>query len=516
MISKIIDRVEKTPMTFGHWLAGVTGVLFIRFLLEILSSPPAYVEAYSADRLVHHYLGFVAIAVAFALCGMIFSPRRPVFLGKFIVWGIAITWLPPIFDWITTGGAGSDIEYILTTPDQLPLYYISFFGPLEKAGITLGMRLEILIVLLALSVYVYHQTKSAIKAVFTAWVGYTITFCFFALPSLCLWTTFTLLPAFAIPLHMVDDFSAKFIALILSYIYFFIIFFMGILWFYLYNPQKCLAALKNSRIERVAHYALMAILGAVLAIQLAQLPLADLLLSLLSSSALFLMLYFAWMFSVGVNDMTDIVSDKISNPSRPLSSQILSESDMRSLNIFFLTGALLGGYMIGRYTFFAIMVFIAAYYIYSAPPLRLKRIPILASFLISIASLAAFMAGFFTFNPVDRIEQIPMPWILLILVTFTLASHIRDIKDYEGDLQTGLKTLPVIFGLQRGKIIIAALVAVSFLLVPIILQNHMLWMTSIPCSLMGYALVTRQRYAEWQVFILYFIYAAVSLWIYLN
>lgn len=45
----------------------------------------------------------------------------------------------------------------------------------------------------------------------------------------------------------------------------------------------------------------------------------------------------------------------------------------------------------------------------------------------------------------------------MLIVAFVLTTPFKDIKDYEGDSVDGIRTIPVIFGMERGKRIIGLL-----------------------------------------------------------
>ena len=57
----------------------------------------------------------------------------------------------------------------------------------------------------------------------------------------------------------------------------------------------------------------------------------------------------------------------------------------------------------------------------------------------------SLVAGINTFN------LMPGNISFLIFVVFTLASTIKDLKDYEGDKEEKIRTIPTLFGLETGK-----------------------------------------------------------------
>lgn len=215
--------------------------------------------------------------------------------------------------------------------------------------------------------------------------------------------------------------------------------------------------------------------------------------------------YSAWMFAVHTNDITDVKTDSVSNPSRPITSKKLDVIEMREISYIWLVLSLFGSFSVGYCTFFLNLVFTAAYYIYSVPPLRLKRVPILSSFLISIACLSTVLAGFFFLSISKVAITFPVMFAVGIVTIFTLAVNIRDLKDVAGDKTEGINTLPVLFE-KNGRKIVGILFSLAFLLVPIFLSFYALYLIAIPASIVGYILVMRDPYQEKYIFDLFFVF----------
>jgi 4-hydroxybenzoate polyprenyltransferase len=219
----------------------------------------------------------------------------------------------------------------------------------------------------------------------------------------------------------------------------------------------------------------------------------------------------AWLFAVGTNDLADTTIDAMTNTDRPLVTGSLSAGDIRSANIVFLIWAMIGGFILGYWTLFLIACFTAAYYVYSVPPLRLKRVPILASFLISLACLSAAMAGFFFVSSTKLVSDFPKELALIIIITFTLGANIKDVKDIEGDRADGVMTLPTVFGEKHGVALVGILLGFSFLVVPAVFRLWILLIPSAIAAIFGYWTVVVRPYREWRVFGIYFLYTAVVL-----
>lgn len=532
---KFISKLEGVPLTLQQWVAGIFGILFIRFLLEQLSSPLPPGLLIIETRL-HHCFSFLAIGLSLGACVMCFLPKKALGIGKLIMFGMIITWLPPIADLIHSWGRGSHIDYLTGTPKEMIRNYFLFFGPFEERGITFGIKLEIFIILCVIFYYIKYHTGSLWKACLCVWVAYSVTFFNFAFSSFVVWGNDIFLGKFSWDSNVKDELgylgewatlSARNFNFLMppfsfsavndvSFSMMYYVFLIGLAAFFFgcYDKKKLTAVLKNSRWERVLHYGLMIGLGMMLAMRLANGSYENNVFNFLYLCVLFLTFYFAWMFAVGVNDVEDVAIDKVSNPRRPFVAGQLSMEDMRATNFFFLMSTLIGGYLLGVPTFFFVLTFTFAYYIYSAPPLKLKRAPILAPFLISIACFSACMAGFLTLSPTRIIAEFPLKWALLLLAIFTLAANVKDIKDIAGDREAGILTLPVIFGEKRGRMLIGGLVAISFLLMPTILKNMILFNIAIFFALGSYFWITSEKYKEWVLFVGYYIYLGIVFYLF--
>jgi 4-hydroxybenzoate polyprenyltransferase len=218
---------------------------------------------------------------------------------------------------------------------------------------------------------------------------------------------------------------------------------------------------------------------------------------------------YAWLFAVGTNDLADTAIDAVANTERPLVTGDLTKEEIKPANIILLIWSLIGAFILGYWTLFLVACFTAAYYVYSVPPLRLKRAPILATLLISFACLAAVMAGFFFANPIKIISDFPRQLLLIIVIGFTLAANIKDIKDIAGDRADGIMTIPTVFGEKVGVRIVGVLLGFSFLVAPAAFRSTELLLPAIIAAVLGYWAVVARPYREWKIFAVYFLYVAV-------
>ncbi len=216
------------------------------------------------------------------------------------------------------------------------------------------------------------------------------------------------------------------------------------------------------------------------------------------------------MFAVCVNDSVDIEIDTVTNSDRPLIKNKLSSKGMEEASFIFITLSVVAGFLAGYTALFFSLTFTALYYIYSAFPTRFKIIPFFSSFIIGLCCLTAVMSGFYIISPIKSVSIFPIKIIFAVITIFFLWSHIRDMKDIEGDRLAGIPTVPVLFGPFWGPRIVAVFASIAFLLVPIFFEINFLFISAIPASLATYYFVTKIPYKEKPLFQTYFIFVLMS------
>ena len=437
-----------------------------------------------------------------------------------------ITWLPPIIDLVVSRGSGYRIAYIFATGSSLWGQFLTLGGSFALGGVTTGVKTELLIILAGIFFYVFTKTRSVGKAIGLVILSYVLIFILVSLPSILAVignasSPFTFLTAAFSSSRMMGNFIRPTVQISYGYalervfnlgmaqLYYLIDLALVAGWLIAYRPQAALMFWKNARLNRLAHFMFMICFGFFLAVIRQHVAPFLNWIDVVSFAGLLVSYVCAWFFAVGVNDEVDIAIDRVSNAGRPLVAGTLSVAEMRAGTFFFFVWALLGGYLGGYWTFFAVGVFLAAYYIYSAPPLRLKQIPLLATFLISIACLSAAMAGFFFASSDKYVLSFPISVLALIVIFFTLFINVKDVKDIEGDRAAGIPTIPVVVGERYGREAVGALLVIAFLAVPIVTGVAVLFWPSLVAAVLGYAFVVKKPYKEWRLFAVYFVYAAV-------
>ena len=212
-------------------------------------------------------------------------------------------------------------------------------------------------------------------------------------------------------------------------------------------------------------------------------------------------LVYAAVFAIVTNNFEDLEADKITNTSRPLVKKTINERSYLKTGIISQCIALIISILAGWFVFFGILGISLGYYMYSCKPFRLKRIPFLAKFMIGLNSLFVALTGFTMMG--GNLTEFPIIWAFFILVPLSLAANFIDLKDTEGDRATGIKTLPVIFGVKKAKIIIAVFTVITYAMAGILINK--LWLYPVGAIALGFHLwfLFREPFKEKPVFLIY-------------
>lgn len=520
--SRMLDRLEGVKISPTSWIITFLCVILVRSFLETFSSHINFFNQNSLSFFLFHSLFFYAfVFLALAIFLHFVTGERIEKITKASLFASILLLLPPILDFLVSGGAGvrngyyfpeyqaSPVDLLVGFLRQGSLSLSLWFDSLSeiKFRTNFGIRLEILILLLAILYYVYLKTKSAWR-ILVAFVSLRLIVAFIGLFPFLL-SKISGISVFHGISFLNPGFSWNYV-----FFSFYLIFsvILGMVWLWLYDSKILKGLIKSLRSFRAVQIVAIFLFGFLLARpNLFSLTGFDFFLLILAGFALI----FYWLSVVLFNDLADFKGDLINDRDRALPSGKLSLAEAKFFAWLFLILSLLAGWAVSYVLFIAILFRAGLGHLYSFNPFRLKKIPFVSTFVLALAAFSTILAGFL-FVPGRTVYEFPIKIALLSLAAFTLGFNAKDIKDYEGDKAEGIKTIPVLFGLERGKLIIASLSAVCFLMVPLLFPNYFfpLLAASGLASLAAFVFFIRKRYSEVPLFILYFIYAfSVSVFI---
>jgi len=490
-IEETIKKVETSKAPLIYFILTFFFAATLRNFLEIFSSnAPMKFDAFS-----HYYLSYACLALGLIILFHYITKEKIVKISRVILPSFLILILVPIIDLIISFGRGHTITYMLPGKhDDLGFRFLTFFGPFNGAGITPGMRIEIGLIISCSFLYFFIKKRSIIRSLFSSFLTYSLIFTYCAMPFV--------LKAFLNLFGLTYNFSS----LLMRSFYLLLILILGAWLFYLHNKKYFIEILKDIRPFRLLHYELMFVLGIILvgSIQLTPTTLFNWIFIMAS-------IVFAWLFSVITNNLADIDIDKITNKKRPSVSKSIPVEYYKQLSWIFLLLAIVYSWAVDFTSLFLMLLFIGNYFLYSMPPFRLKRVPFFSKLFIAINSLVLLALGY---TSVSGGPSISAGIIFLFLAGLTALINFIDIKDYEGDKKAGIRTLPVILGLKKSKLVIGSFFLILHTVLYFILGNVDLLLPLITIGAIQFCLINRRSYSEKPVFIVY-LFSLIMLIIYL-
>jgi len=170
-----------------------------------------------------------------------------------------------------------------------------------------------------------------------------------------------------------------------------------------------------------------------------------------------------------INNIADQETDNIAKPEKVIVGKHISESKAYTFYIVInIIGVVLGFFianLVFKPSFAAIFIAIAfLLYMYAT---QFKQSLLAGNFLVSfLVAFSILLVGLFDLYPIITNENRPFLGVLFqiiidyavfaFLLTF-IREVIKDIEDYEGDLKTGMNTLPIYLGKEKTQKIVFGL-----------------------------------------------------------
>lgn len=220
-----------------------------------------------------------------------------------------------------------------------------------------------------------------------------------------------------------------------------------------------------------------------------------------------------------INDIKDVVADRINRPDRLIVTSKIALEDAkwhyRILNVIGLfLGVIVGLRLEKPSLFFMFLVPSLLLYFYAA---FLKAIPLLGN--VTIALLVAFavlILGFVELRIADLNSNEVEAWIVLTglgsfaFILNLIREIVKDIIDIRGDYKQGIKSLPIVLGIARSRTIALVLlfvtlamllgVIVSFSNYLIYLKAYLIATVLLPLLIVTIKFMNRDVNASFQMF----------------
>ncbi|MDH4210717.1 MAG: UbiA family prenyltransferase [candidate division WOR-3 bacterium] len=230
---------------------------------------------------------------------------------------------------------------------------------------------------------------------------------------------------------------------------------------------------------------------------------------LLNSCLILLSVFFSFQASVILNDVNDVRADAIVKRRTPINCGYVSVGAYLQIAVVCLVISILLALGTGYRTLLIVILGNILHFAYSSKPFRLKRFYPLSIFLLALGALLAAIAGYSLYEASRPFLSFPLRASLFIMVPLFLALNFRDLADYQGDRRTDTTTLFTLIGLERGRLVNAVLILLSYVSVAVILQYSLLFAICIPLGLASGHVCIQKPLSEKRVFVIYFVFIGV-------
>lgn len=501
----LIEKIENSSAGPTSLLVSILSIIFLRSFMEGMNDSSHFILE-PIDYFVFIPLAYFAIFFALFIILRLVTKQDSLKLLRIMSVFWVLILLPPILD--PAIAPGTSIEYKYLKDGGLPALtgcILTFCS--NDDVISTGIRIEVMLVMIFSAIYVYFNSKKLYKTVLTPLIIYIIIGLWGSTP-LILDEIFVPLfgPTYFEELELVNAHITTMAPLLLIPAYTIVIALELLVIIFLWNRKKAIAILKNISVLRTAHYLLAAMFGLMLGtLTINSIVQASLVLRIVP---LLFSVFFAFQCCVYINDYFDIKSDSVSNKKKPLVKGVLDPRESLILAVISAVLSLLLAFSLGYYVLLSILIAMVLGIMYSAPPLALRRWPLLSTFTLALCTLFAGTAGFALIVNEQLFELMNQQIVLLTIVGITLGANFKDIRDVKGDKKAGYYTIPVLLGEKKGRRVISVLVALSFLLVPFIVGHYSLILPSAIAALFNLWLFNSRYYKDTyflSTYILYFL-----------
>jgi 4-hydroxybenzoate polyprenyltransferase len=412
--------------------------------------------------------------------------------------GLGAIILVPLIDWSIGHG------FMITYPLRLEPYFMNFLNPfvsLVHIGVSPGQRVVIVFISLLIAFYTYAKTSDYFRALGLFFLSLGVIIIFGGLT--------TLLAAnhperiFATGGILYTD-TQKYCVL-------YLLLFSTLAFLYLFMLDRGFmrSVCKTLRLERMTFYGGLAIFGFGISLVYKGVRFQVGSFNYLGIMTMFLSLALGYWGLQVFNDLFDVGTDRMTGRNNPLLKGVKREN-YRRFSMMLMALALCYAVIINFPASLILYAYLLLGILYSLPPVRLKRIPIVSTVVIAVAVILSIALGFSVYYGGQAINALPAKILLPTLLAVTLGFTAKDIGHIDGDKAHGVITLPVLLykpGTFSGRLPIAGLVSVSYLIyaffIPQVITGAVLFGT----GTLLYTLFTK-RTSELFYFVMLYLFGA--------
>lgn len=517
-VRKLIANIENLDIRFSYWILLFFSIMIGRIFLgsilgaeQLIGYTPDFIHSLEFSFL-HLPAFFISLFMGLVLFTSLLTREKIEKVAKLLCTFCFIILLPPLIDGILKT-TGYQLPYI-SDMRKLPEVLFYLFHPGKHIPtLSPGVRIEIIVGALLFGFYIYAKTKRILKGT-AGFIGLIIITVFLiGAPALFAGAFSANFENVFNSAGLISSGSRKF-----ALLYLIIIVILLFISLRVFDRRKFATLMKCIRPSRTLIYSGMTVIGMLVGFKIFN-PIyaVNHPANSLAFLGVYLVAFFGLQGSILLNNFFDKEIDKISGQKNPLLEGILSSSDVTFFIVLYFLISFTFALACGYATFLIALFCFSLSFLYSAPPLRLKRFYPLSTFTLGLSALFLLILGYSIFASINAISMLPKPIVILVLITFTLTFSIKDIKDIKGDTMGKFYSIPVLFGEKRGKYIIAFLTLIAYILIPVILYIPLFFVFTIPCGILSFFLIIRRDYKEkyvWFVYLAFVFIFMVILWNY--
>ncbi len=495
---RLLDAIETAPLDLSTFALTFFSIIIFRIFIEYLLAETHRVSLEVLFFTFSHYLLEFFTTSLILIPILILSGAKSTSRAiNLIVFGLLIILTPPIIDVIIMGSGITFSLYEFGNLQRLLFLFLNFFDDSPWNGITYGIRFEIAVVSIGIGIYAFFRLKRFIPAILSSFLCYSVFFIISTIPS---WITILILSPkkgifnvtendalgmFLSPERFFSNEVVGFTSAIhvkMSIVYAILsTAAVGALLYHL-SKRTFLALLKNARMpQMIWHGGLLFLGGGLAMIYAGARPDFDFF-EILSIILLVVAVESAWLASVIGNDIADRRIDEKTNAMRPLPTGDIPTGLYAEIGVLFFFFSILFSAIVSWKATLLVLAYQGLAWIYSMPPLRLKRFPVIATMLAALAGMTVLLIGFSTLAPGSGIDSIPMSLLAFLFIAYAATLPLKDFKDIEGDTADGVLTIPVLFGAERARLIIGSALFIVYMASPVVLHESAL---IVPAILFG-------------------------------
>lgn len=486
-MKRMVEAIETAPLSLSTFVLAFLGIILVRLFIE------GGTNAYETESLHYMFFEFSHTFLFFLFALLLFMPIVRIAgaaswsrAANLLLFGFLIIWTPPLIDVLVFQGEQFWSFYELDSLRGLMSQFFTFFDDTPNVGITYGVRIEVALMTAALGGYAFFRSRKFLSALGVAILTYAIFFILGTFPSyiaiLMLGvekgffavTEFDVVGTMLAPSKLfgqdiVDPRMSLGSRLSIVYA---ILSALGV-GAILYRMSKgtFFALLWNSRFPQVIWHGGLLFLGGALAMIFAGARPDFHFFEVLSILLLIMAVESAWFASVVANDLADRAIDEATNPGRPLPTGDIPPRRYAEIGWAFFAASLLFSAIVSFKAMLLLLAYHGLAWIYSMPPLRLKRIPILASVLAALAGMAVLITGYSVLAPEADLGAVPFQILAFLFVAYAVTLPLKDFKDIAGDRADGVRTIPVILGEEKARLVVGTALFLCYATSPVVFRE---------------------------------------------